>query len=176
MTSYLPDVIDCLYDTYIEQRSRLKKYRYSEEEAFWIHFASVPFLPWFENDRNVVPVSHLIKFYGQIYNDEIMQGKNSSTDIFAMHLLQNKFNSAYALARQSFSRELNLKFALDIGTCVFPHIDDVYRLTLSGLVVMNTRPIYQRVKRRLSLGRLVLDINGEHYREETKRSEYAAVL
>ncbi|MFA5238769.1 MAG: hypothetical protein WC476_03545 [Phycisphaerae bacterium] len=176
MTSYLLDVIDCLYDTYVYQRNRLKEYGYSREEAFWLHFASAAFMSWSEKGRNVIPLSGLIKFYNQIYNDEILQGKNRQAKAFTRYLLLSKFNSAYTLARQPFTDEPNLKFALDVGTSIFPHIEDALRLTLSGLVVINARPTCQRVEQDFSFGRLIFDMDNDHPVEKAERNEYAAAL
>lgn len=176
MISHLSDVIDCLYDTYIHQTNRVKKYGYTREEAFWIHFASVSFMPWSEKDQNIVPLSHLMKFYHLIYNDEVMEGKDIKPKTFIRCLLWSKFNLTYALANRSAASELSLEFARDVGGCVFPHIDDIFKLALSGLVIINAKPIYQRIEQKSSLGRLVLDMDKEYYMKEAERSKYAAVL
>jgi hypothetical protein len=165
-----------LYDTYIYQTNHLQKYGYAKEEAFWIHFASVPFMPWSGKTRNVVPLSHLIKFYNQVYNYEIMQGKSGKSKAFIRNLLQEKFDLTYALAKQSFASELNLEFALDIATCIFPHINNISKLTLSGLVIMNAKPIYQRVERHFSFGRLVRDMDTKHHTEKVEESGYAVTV
>ena len=53
MISYLSDAVDCLYDTYSNQTNRLVSYGYTKEEAFWIHFVSVSFMPWAEQSQKL---------------------------------------------------------------------------------------------------------------------------
>ena len=82
MITELSDVIDCLYDTYHSHTGQLLEYGYNIEEAFWIHFASIPFMPWSGESLNLVPLSHILKFYNQIYRDEVVTGNNPQSKTF----------------------------------------------------------------------------------------------
>ena len=175
MVNHLSNVIDCLYDMYIYQANHLKQYGYTKEEAFWVHFASISFIPWSRKDRNIVPLSHLIRFYDQIYNNGIAIFEDSKPKSFTKLILQSKFNLTYALARQSLAGESNLECALDVGRCIFPRINDTSKLVLSGLIAMNVKPIYQRVDRQFSFGRLLRDIDEKHPVAKTE-GKYATAL
>lgn len=176
MVSHLSDMIDCLYDTYIYQTNHLSKYGYTKEEAFWIHLASLSFMPWSEKAQNIVPLSHLIRFYDQIYRDEITQGENIKPKVFTRCLLKNKFDLTYALAKQSYADESISELALDIGRCVLPHVNDTFKHALAGLFIINAMPVSQRIKQRLPLGRLVLDIDKNYAVEKPQRNSLAAIL
>ncbi|MGB7581196.1 MAG: hypothetical protein WBL85_01940 [Sedimentisphaerales bacterium] len=173
MISYLSDAVDCLYDTYSNQTNRLMSYGYTKEEAFWIHFASVSFMPWSERARNMVPLSHILKFYAQVYRDEIIPGKNGISKLFLRCILKSKFDLAYALARQSHKGEPILKFAYDIGRCALPDVNDSLKHTLAGLFIINAMPVSQKTGHCLSLGRLVQDINNNYNMEKPDTSNYA---
>jgi hypothetical protein len=162
MVSHLSDTVDCLYDTYRYQTNQLVGYGYTKEEAFWIHFASVSFMPWSEGAKNLVPLSHILKFYAQIYRDEIMSSKDNKPRAFIRCFLESRFDLIYALAKRACADESISEFALDIGKCVLPHVNDTFKHALAGIFIINAMPVSQRVGQYLPLGRLVLDI-GKNY-------------
>ena len=175
MISYLSDTVDCLYDTYSNQTNRLMSCGFTKEEAFWIHFTSVSFMPWSEGAQNMVPLSHVLKFYAQVYRDEIISGKTGISRLFLRCILKSKFDLAYALARQFREGEPILKFAYDAGRCALPDINDSLKHVLAGLFIINTMPVSQRTGYCLPLGRLVHDINNNHYMEKPDTGNYAMV-
>lgn len=174
MVSYLSDAVDCLYDTYSNQTIRLVSYGFTKEEAFWIHFTSLSFMPWSEQAQNMIPLSHILKFYAQVYRDVIMSGKNGLSKAYLRCLLKSKFDLAYALARQFRKGEPILKFAYDAGRCALPVVNDSLKHTLAGLFIINA-PVSQRTGHCLPLGRLVQDIGNNHYIEKPDTGSYAVV-
>lgn len=175
MVIELSDTIDCLYDTYISQTGQLVEYGYSLEEAFWIHFASVSFMPWSERSQNLVPLSHILKFYAQIYRDEIAAGKNGQSKTFIKCLLKSKFDLAYALAQQSKNGKPVLYSALDIGRCALPYVSNTFKQALAGIFIISSLPLSKRIDHRLSLGRLVRDINNELYMDKSCVTSFSTV-
>lgn len=173
MVSYLSEAIDYLYGTYSNQLNQLVSCGYTKEEAFWIHLVSVPFMLWSEQARNLVPLSHVLKFYTQVYRDEIVSGKNSKPKTTVRCLLKSRLDLAYALAKQSRGNESILKFAFNIGRCALPHVNDTLKNTLAGLFIINTIPISRRFERHLPLGRLIWDINENTYLEKPDQDNYA---
>ena len=166
MITELSDAIDCLYDTYHSQTGQLLEYGFTIEEAFWIHFTSVSFMPWSEESQNIIPLSHILKFYNQIYRDEIITGNNSQSKTFMKCLLQSKFNLAYALAKRPSNDESIPKYILDIGRCALPHINNTIKHALAGFFVISAFPISSRVGHNMTLGKLIFDINKRTYIEQ----------
>ncbi len=175
MVSYLSDAVDCLYNTYRNQTSQLMSYGYTKEEAFWIHFTSLSFMPWSEQAQNTIPLSHILKFYAQVYRDELMPGKNGLSKAYLRCLLKGKFDLAYALARQFREGEPMLKFAYDTGRCALPVVNDSLKHVLAGLFIMNAMPVHKRTGHCLPLGRLVQDIDNNHYMGKPDTGNYAMV-
>ena len=175
MISYLSDAVDCLYDTYSNQTNRLVSYGYTKEEAFWIHFVSVSFMPWAERSRNSIHLSHILKFYAQIYRDEIITSGNSISKTFLRCLLKSKFYLAYALAQHYRKSEPILKVAFDIGRCALPHVNDSLKHTLAGLFVINTTFASQGLVQHLPLGRLVWDIDNDAFMGKPAGMNYETV-
>jgi hypothetical protein len=176
MVSYLSDAVDCLYDTYSNQTSRLVSYGYTKEEAFWIHFTSVSFMPWSEQARNLIPLSHILKFYAQVYCDEINPGKTTISKLFLRCILKSKFDMACTLARQFRKGEPILKFAYDTGRCALPDINDSLKHVLAGLFIINAAPVYQRTGHCRPLGRLVRDIDNNHIWENQTQATMQRLL
>ena len=176
MISDLSDTIDCLYDTYLYQKNHLHEYGYSFDESFWIHFATVSFIPWSEQSPNLVPVSHIINFYTQLYRDEIVTGTNGQSKTFIKCLLKSKFALAYALAKQSKKGEPIQHFALDVGRCTLPHVNNTFKQALAGFFIISSLPKSNRIDHRLSLGRLAWDINDNLYMEKQKTTNYSAFI
>ena len=159
MITELSDAIDCLYDTYHNQTGLLLEFGYTLEEAFWVHFTSVSFMPWSEESQNLVPLSHILKFYNLIYRDEVIAGNNCQSREFIKCLLQSKFYLAYALAKQARNSDSIYKYTLDIGRCALPHVDIAIKQALAGLFIISALPISKRIGQSLTLGKLVHDIN-----------------
>jgi hypothetical protein len=175
MISYLSDAVDCLYDKYSNQTSRLLSYGYTKEEAFWIHFVSVSFMPWSEQSRNTIPLSHIIKFYALVYRDEIVISRNSISKTFLRCLLKSRFDLAYAMAQQYRKSEPTLNFAFNIGRCALPHVNDSLKHTLAGLFVINTMSASQKLLEYLPLGRLIWDIDNNAFMEKPAEMNYETV-
>ena len=166
MITELSDAIDCLYDTYHSHTGQLLEYGYNIEEAFWIHFTSVSFMPWSEKSQNLVPLSHILKFYNQIYRDEVITGNNPQSRTFIKCLLQSKFHLSFALAKQTKEHELSYKYALDIGRCALPHINSTIKQALAGLFIICAFPISKRIGHNQIPGRLVHDLDNRSYIEQ----------
>jgi hypothetical protein len=150
-------------------------YGYTKEEAFWIHFTSVSFMPWSKQAQNIVPLSHILKFYAQVYRDEIMSGKNGLSKAYLRCLLKSKFDLAYALARQFRKDEPILKFAYDIGRCALPLVNDSLKHVLAGLFVINTVSASLRFVQYLPIGRLVWDIDNDAFMGKPVGMNYETV-
>lgn len=174
MITELSDAIDCLYDTYHSQTGQLLEFGYSLEEAFWIHFASVSFMPWSNESQNLIPLSHILKFYAQIYRHEVAAEKNNRSKTFLKCLLLSRFNLAYALARQPRTNESTAKFALEIGSCTLPQINNTFKQALAGLFILSASPVSTRIDHRVSLGRLVCDIDRDNYIEKSQTGRFSS--
>lgn len=161
--------------TYSNQTIRLVTYGFTKEEAFWIHFTSLSFMPWSEHAQNMIPLSHILKFYAQVYREEIISGKNGISKLFLRCILKSKFDLAYALAQQYREGEPILKFAYDAGRCALPDVKDSLKHVLAGLFVINAMPVSQRAVHCLPLGRLIQDIDDNHYVGKSGTSNYAMV-
>ncbi len=166
MICELSDAIDCLYDTYHSQTGQLLEYGYNIEEAFWIHFTSVSFMPWSEESHNLIPLSHIRKFYNQIYRDEVITGNNNQSRAFIKCLLQSKFYLAYALAKQTKNNESTYKLALDIGRCALPHVNMTIKQALAGLFITSAFPISKRIGHNQIPGRLIHNLSEKTYIEQ----------
>ena len=166
MITELSDAIDCLYDTYHSHTGQLLEYGYNLEEAFWIHFTSVSFMPWSEQSHNLVPMSHILKFYNQIYRNEVKTGNNSQSRAFIKCLLQSKFYLAYTLAKHTRNNGLTYIYALDIGRCALPRINSTIKQALAGLFIICAFPISQRTGHRQIPGRLIHDMNNKSCMEQ----------
>ena len=175
MISYLSDTVDCLYDTYSNQTNRLVSCGFTKEEAFWIHFTSLSFMPWSEEAKNMIPLSHILKFYAQVYREEILSGKTGISKLFLRCILKSKFDLAYALAQQFRKDEPILKFAYDAGRCALPDVKDSLKHVLAGLFIINAMPVSQRTGHCLPLGRLVQDIDNNHYMGKPAGMNYETV-
>jgi hypothetical protein len=132
-------------------------------------------MPWSEQAQNMIPLSHILKFYAQVYRDEIKSGKNGLSKAYLRCLLKSKFDLAYALARQFREGEPILKFAYDTGRCALPDVNDSLKHTLAGLFIISAMPVPQRTGHCLPLGRLVRDIDNNHYIEKPDTGNYAMV-
>lgn len=166
MITELSDAIDCLYDTYHFQTGLLLEFGYTIEEAFWIHFTSVPFMPWSQESHNFVPVSHILKFYNQIYRDELQTGNNIQSKAFIKCLLQSKFYLANALAKRTRNSESSFKYTLDIGRCALPHTNTTIKQALAGLFILSANPISKRIGNSQIPGRLIYDQRNNTYIEQ----------
>jgi hypothetical protein len=148
---------------------------FNKEEAFWINFTSLSFMPWSQQAQNMIPLSHVLKFYAQVYREEIISGKTGISKLFLRCILKSKFDLAYALARQYREGEPILKYAYDAGRCALPDINDSLKHTLAGLFIINAMPVSQRAVHCLPLGRLVQDIDNDLYIEKPETGNYAMV-
>ena len=158
MVNELSDTIDCLYDTYLSQTKQLFGYGFSREDSFWIHFTSVSFMPWSETSHNHVSLVHILRFYAQIYRDEIISGNQRTSKTFIRCLLTSRFYLAYSLALKLKRNKPISEYVLDIGKCTLPHINDTAKHAIAGMFVISALPLSQRFNPCVSLGKLILDI------------------
>ena len=104
-----------------------------------------------------------------------MSGKNGLSKAYLRCLLKSKFDLAYAMARQFRKDGPILKFAYDTGRCALPVVNDSLKHVLVGLFIMNAMPVHKRTGHCLPLGRLVRDIDNNHYIEKPDTGSYAVV-
>jgi hypothetical protein len=133
-------------------------------------------MPWSEQAQNMIPLSHILKFYAQVYRDELLSGKTGLSKAYLRCLLKSKFDLAYTVARQFRKGEPILKFAYDAGRCALPDIKDSLKHTLAGLFIINATPVSQRAGHCLHLGRLVQDTDNNFYMEKPATSNYEMVI
>lgn len=68
------DVLASLYLLYKSHAEELKKAGYSQEEAFWLNFACLPFLPWTEQSENEIRLTQVVRLYLGIYQFNTASG------------------------------------------------------------------------------------------------------
>ncbi len=65
------EILDSLRWMHQEHVRALRELGYSPQEAFWLDFACLPFLPWDGADGREMPLSRLLWLYADLYRSTI---------------------------------------------------------------------------------------------------------
>ena len=98
-----------LYGFYTRQTTPLQKIGYSPKEAFWVHFACLPFLSWDNQAQNEIRSSQLFELYLGIYSDTVDGGIKPKERPAFIKLLEKR----YEMALVPTSTEGSLQSALE---------------------------------------------------------------
>lgn len=130
----IANVLGSLYLLFKSHVNEVCKIGYSFEQAFWLNFACLPFLPWDDQAKDQINLSQVLKLYVGIYQ---FNTNNSlqPTDITAfINLLIDR----YKMAKDIVAMENKSLRSLELGKFALPGEKDTAKLILAGSIVLNT--------------------------------------
>ncbi len=103
-------------------------------EAFWLHFACLPFLPWAEHSENRLGLTEVLRLYVGIYQHN-MNGDIKPEAISAfLELLVDR----YRMAKDIGSREDGSQLEMELGRFALAGEHDTDRRVRAASIVLHT--------------------------------------
>lgn len=144
-----------LYEFYTEHTTALQNIGHSPNEAFWLHFACLPFLPWDDEAENEVRLSQILSLYLSIYRDNIDSHIKPEDETAFIKLLEER----YTMVLELMSAENPSQSLLELAGFVLPGQNNATKCAHAGFIVLNTKREWERQQRQHPLPyRLVRDI------------------
>ena len=133
------EILASIYLFYKDHSKNLRKLGYSFEEAFWINFACLPFLPWDTLSKNNILLSQILRLYLGIY--QYYTGKSIKPENIPafIELLKDR----YHMARDYIPINDSSPSIIEFGRSILPKENNVEKLTQAGSIVANTASEWQ---------------------------------
>jgi hypothetical protein len=128
------DVLASLYLLYKAHAEELKKGGYSQEEAFWLNFACLPFLPWDGESKDEIRLSQVVRLYLGIYQFNTDSAIKAEGVPAFVELLIDR----YRMAKDIVSIEDEEQLRMELGRFALPHQGDTAKLSEAGSIVLLT--------------------------------------
>jgi hypothetical protein len=128
------DVLGSLYLLYKSHVNEISKLGYSIEQAFWLDFACLPFLPWDDQAKDKINLSQVIKLYIGIYQFNT----NNSLKPMDIPTFMNLLIDRYKMAKDIVAMEDKSRQSLELGKFALPGEKDTKKLMFAGSIVFRT--------------------------------------
>jgi len=140
LVKQFPEPMISLYEFCTEHTTALQNAGYSRSEAFWLHFACLPFLPWDDQSENKIKLSQVFSLYASIYRDNIDGNVKAEDEPAFIKLLQERHKMILDL----MSTDNTMQLALEVGRFVLPGQNDPTKCTHAGLIVLSTKDEWEQ--------------------------------
>ena len=138
------DIVRSLRRFYEGHSGDLRDAGYSPEEAFWISFACLPFLPWNNRSEHKILLSQALKLYLSIYLDDIDRTIDAPTKPDFLELLRDRYYKVKDMVSTSDLSRTDL--GLELGSFILQGSNTAQKQIQAGLIVLYTKHNWDRQK------------------------------
>jgi hypothetical protein len=140
----LSETMASLYLFCKDHSENLQDAGYSPEEAFWISFACLPFLPWSNWSENKILLSRILRLYLGMYQHFIAPGMDVKSESDFLDLLRDRYYKVKEILSATEIEELDDS---KLNSFILPNVNESEKQFHSGLVVLNSKIEWERQKR-----------------------------
>jgi hypothetical protein len=128
------DVLASLYLLYKFHTDELTKVGYSKEEAFWLNYACLPFLPWTEQSENEILLTQVVRLYLGIYQFNTGSAIKPENVPAFIELLIDR----YRMAKDVVLIEDQEQLRMELGRFALAHHGEPPKLIEAGSIILET--------------------------------------
>jgi len=136
--------MESLYLFCKDHSENLQDAGYSHEEAFWISFACLPFLPWSNWSENKILLSRILRLYLGMYQHFVAPDMSAKNEADFLDLLRDRYYKVKEILSAVDPAKLDDS---ELSSFVLPNANESEKQTHSGLVVLNSKIEWERQKR-----------------------------
>jgi hypothetical protein len=129
-----------LYLLYRSHSAQLEAVGYTKEEAFWLNFACLPFLPWAEQSEDRLNLTQVLRLYLGIHQYNTGGAVRPEAIPAFLELLVDRYRMAKDIAAIEDVSQLET----ELGRFALPGEHDTARATRAASIVLHTIAEWQR--------------------------------
>ena len=118
----------------------LQKVGFTPIEAFWLNFASLPFLPWDTSSENRLSLTQVLRLYLGIYQYNALGVLKAESIPAFLELLADR----YRMAKQIASTEDASQLEVQLGRFALPGEKDTARIMKASSIVLHCIAEWQK--------------------------------
>jgi len=138
------DIVRSLRLFYEGHSEDLRDAGYSPEEAFWISFACLPFLPWNKRSEHKILLSQALRLYLSIYLHDIDRSMNALTEPDFLELLRDRYYKVKDMVSTSDPSGMDL--GSELGSFILRGSNTTQKQLQAGLIVLYTKHNWDQQK------------------------------